>query len=260
MSTSVKDFSKSALGFTKSPLGIIALFIVLVYGFATLAVALGSNLKESLSPLIWFLVLFPVLVFVGFLWLVAKHHNKIYGPSDFKNEDNFLKISMASAISLAIASERHKGKGGRQLTEQERTEAIIQTVSRRSPMESDALRSSWKNRVLWVDDHPENNLHERQALETMGIVFSLALSTQEALELLKTNRFSAIISDVRRKEGDQEGYLLLDQLRASNDKTAFYFYAGSCLPEFKKQVKERGAQGGTDSAQELFDWVMDAVS
>ena len=94
-------FAESALGFTKSPLGIIALFIVLVYGFASLVVGLGDGLSENVVPLIYFMVFFPVLVFIGFLWLVAKHHNKLYGPSDFKNEDNFIKAQMATAASLA---------------------------------------------------------------------------------------------------------------------------------------------------------------
>ena len=56
--TDSKDFAESAKGFTKSPLGIIALFIVLVYGFATIAVTFGSNLKDYVAPLIYFLVLF----------------------------------------------------------------------------------------------------------------------------------------------------------------------------------------------------------
>ena len=65
-----RKFVESALGFTKSPLGIIALFIVLVYGFASLVVGFGSGLSEHVVPLIYFMVFFPVLVFVGFL------HNK----------------------------------------------------------------------------------------------------------------------------------------------------------------------------------------
>ncbi|MEI7227711.1 response regulator, partial [Dickeya dianthicola] len=51
-------FAESAKGFTKSPLGIIALFIVLVYGFASLVVGLGSGLLEHVVPLIYFMVFF----------------------------------------------------------------------------------------------------------------------------------------------------------------------------------------------------------
>ncbi|MDK7838786.1 response regulator, partial [Klebsiella pneumoniae] len=110
---------------------------------------------------------------------------------------------------------------------------------------SNAKRQSkhekWRNRILWVDDRPENNVYERQAFEAQGIEFALALSTDEALELLKTNKFAAIISDMDRKEGAQEGYVLLERLRAMGDKTPFMIYASSDLPEHKRMARERGA-------------------
>ena len=105
-------FAESAKGFTKSPLGIIALFIVLVYGFASLVVGLGQGISEHIAPLIYFMVFFPVIVFFGFLWLVANHHKKLYGPSDFKNEENFMKSQMASVASLAAATAKQPGHEG----------------------------------------------------------------------------------------------------------------------------------------------------
>ena len=97
-----KNFADSAKDFTKSPLGIIALFIVLVYGFATIATTFGKNIENHIDPLIYFLVLFPVVVFAGFLWLVSKHSDKIYGPSDFKNEDNFFRMKTVSYTHLDV--------------------------------------------------------------------------------------------------------------------------------------------------------------
>jgi CheY-like chemotaxis protein len=248
-------FAESALGFTKSPLGIIALFIVLVYGFASLVVGLGSGLSENVIPLIYFMVLFPVLVFIGFLWLVAKHHNKLYGPSDFKNEDNFIKAQMATAASLAAASAKQP-ENSAGVTEMQLRD-IVNVVSN---VPRQLKHEKWRNRILWVDDRPENNVYERQAFEAQGIEFSLALSTNEALELLKTNKFAAIISDMGRKEGAQEGYVLLDKLRAVGDKTPFMIYAASNLPEHKRMARERGAIGSTNRVDELFQTVMGAVT
>mgnify|MGYP001082276658 FL=1 len=62
-----------------------------------------------------------------------------------------------------------------------------------------------------------------------------------------------------RKEGPQEGYVLLDQLRNSGNNTPFVIYAGSNLPEHKRMARERGALGSTSRAQELFQLVMGAV-
>ncbi|MBY0475234.1 MAG: hypothetical protein K2Q13_09275 [Nitrosomonas sp.] len=81
---------------------------------------------------------------------------------------------------------------------------IVSNASRRQ------ITRERKSRGLWVDDRPENNVYERQAFQAQGVEFSLALSTNEALDILKTNKFAVIISDMGRKEGPQEGYVLLD--------------------------------------------------
>lgn len=80
-------------GFAKNPLGIIALFISLVYGFACIVLSTASSNLEPIEriPLIWFLVLFPIIIMLSFLFLVTKHHRKLYGPSDFKDEKIFLE-------------------------------------------------------------------------------------------------------------------------------------------------------------------------
>ena len=259
MSGNIKAFADSAKGFTKSPLGIIALFIVLVYGFATLAVTFGENLKDHITPLIFFLVLFPVIVFVGFLWLVAKHNDKIYGPSDFKNEENFLKMKMSTVASLAAATAKQPDGVNDSKETQKQLDSIVDLVSKTFPPDKKQKLDKRVSRILWVDDRPENNVYERQAFESQGVEFSLALSTNEALEILGDNKYDAIISDMGRKEGPTEGYVLLDKLRKLGYKTPFFIYAGSNLPEHKLMAKEKGAQGSTNRAQELFQMVMDAI-
>jgi hypothetical protein len=82
----------AAKGLARNPLGIVALFIVLVYGFASLVTAFaGSFTSEERLPLIYFLVLFPVVVLAVFAWLVSKHSGKLFAPEDFKNEENFVR-------------------------------------------------------------------------------------------------------------------------------------------------------------------------
>ncbi len=250
-----EKFATSAMGFTKNPLGIIALFIVLVYGFASLVVGFGNELSEHVIPLIYFMVFFPVLVFVGFLWLVARHYNKLYGPSDYQDEDNFIKAQAVTAVSLTAATSK-QSENNDGITENQ-LHAIVNVTS--GTKIKNAYGKS-RNRILWVDDRPENNIYERRAFEAQGIEFSLALSTNEAIELLKTNKFSAIISDMGRKEGPQEGYVLLEKMKLIDDKTPFMIYAGSNLPEHKKMARERGAIGSTGKAEELFQIIMSIIS
>lgn len=114
--------------------------------------------------------------------------------------------------------------------------------------------------ILWVDDRPDNNIHERRAFEALGYRFTLALSTQEALEALRDRRFSAIISDMGRREGPREGYALLKAIRDGGDETPFFIYAGSNAPKHKREAARKGAQGSTNVAQELFELVTQAAS
>ena len=88
----LKEFSDAAISLSRNPLGIIALFIVLVYGVAALVAGASRKLTgEERTPLIWFLALFPCLVLAVFGWLVSRHHDKLYAPSDYKDESHFVK-------------------------------------------------------------------------------------------------------------------------------------------------------------------------
>jgi uncharacterized caspase-like protein/ActR/RegA family two-component response regulator len=116
-----------------------------------------------------------------------------------------------------------------------------------------------RSTVLWVDDRPNNNIHERQALEALGVSFVLAISTEEALEKLNKQRFDAIISDMGRPADTQAGYTLLDKLRSSGDRTPFIIYAGSKTPEHVAEAQRRGAIGCTNNPNELFEMVLLAL-
>lgn len=121
------------------------------------------------------------------------------------------------------------------------------------------LRKASRATVLWVDDRPENNVYERQSLEALGVTFVLALSTEEALQKRKGQRFDAIISDMGRPPDDKAGYTLLQQLRAEGDQTPYVIYAGSNAPEYKAEARKRGAMGCTNRASELFEYVTSAL-
>ncbi len=117
-------------------------------------------------------------------------------------------------------------------------------------------KKSGKRNILWVDDRPENCVYERNILENYGLVFSLALSTRQALQLMEHNDFSVVISDMGRKEGPYEGYTLLKAIRDKNIETPYLIYSNSHKQEHIRLAIERGAQGCTDSASELIQMVL----
>lgn len=93
----------------------------------------------------------------------------------------------------------------------------------------------------------------------MGLRFTLALSTDEAFERLSQAKYASIISDMGRREGPREGYVLPDWLRKEGDRTPLSFYGSSNAPEHKRETREHGGQGCTNNAQELFEMVTRGV-
>lgn len=90
----MENFISNAKGLTKNPLGIIALFVSLIYGFACLVLSTSiSNLHDDSErlPLIWFIIGFPLVILLAFIYLVVKHHEKLYSPSDYRADEAFIQ-------------------------------------------------------------------------------------------------------------------------------------------------------------------------
>jgi len=121
------------------------------------------------------------------------------------------------------------------------------------------LRRIDGSQVLWVDDRPDNNNYERQALEALGVKFVVSTSTDDALGRLRTQTFDAVISDMGRPPDAQAGYTLLDKMRSSGNQTPFVIYAGSRSPEHQAEARRRGAVGCTNNPTELFEMVLSAL-
>jgi CheY-like chemotaxis protein len=250
MDSRVEGFGKVAVGLARNPLGIIALFIVMVYGFACLVTGLtGAFSSVERLPLVYFLVVFPVLVLGVFAWLVSCHNEKLFGPSDYKSEDNYVRMRMSAVASLAVATTKRDTPNT-----EEQIKSMVDMVQSTVSPRSTSVRT-WRNHILWVDDLPDNNVYERKALEAFGMKFTLALSTDEALKKLAAHRFAAVISDMGRREGPREGYVLLDKIRQQGNLVPVFFYASSNAPEHKRETEEHGGQGCTNDAQELFQMV-----
>lgn len=252
MSDPIQRFGDTARRLARNPLGIIALFIVLVYGIASLVtISTGAGAVNERQPLIYFLVFFPVLVLAVFAWLVSKHSDKLYGPSDFTNEDNYMKLVTAASLGAATGKSQSPATD----TDVRKIAESVQFFSAARP----GGTANWRNRILWVDDRPENNTFEQEAFEAIGLRLTMVLSTDEAFEKLAQNKYSVIISDMGRREGSREGYVLLDRLRKEGDLTPLFFYAASNTPDHKQETVEHGGQGCTNNPRDLFEMVTKSV-
>jgi CheY-like chemotaxis protein len=136
----------------------------------------------------------------------------------------------------------------------------LQSAAQDAPGQDEfQVRPRRSKSILWVDDRPDNNFYEREALNRYGIEFELATSTETALNILSNSKFDVIISDMGRPPDSRAGYTLLKAVRERGDATPYFIYAGSRATEHVAEAARRGAQGTTNIADELIHMVLNAV-
>ncbi len=66
-------------------------------GIAGLVLGFSDDLdSDQRWLLLWLIVSLPFAVLGSFLWLVVKHHTKLYSPADFKDQRHFLLLDRKS--------------------------------------------------------------------------------------------------------------------------------------------------------------------
>jgi DNA-binding NtrC family response regulator len=114
--------------------------------------------------------------------------------------------------------------------------------------------------ALWVDDKPDNNRNERQALTALGMGVTVCTSSDAALGLLKTRTFDVVISDMKRPEGTHAGLDLLTAIRATGNQVPYVIYAGTPSASDVADATSRGAFGYTADPSTLLRLVTAAVA
>lgn len=165
------------------------------------------------------------------------------------------KADAADALALAVAARPEPGAAGRDVAQSAHGAKTLVSKMVTPPLLAKAARAL----VLWVDDRPDNNILERQSMESLGIRFVLATSTEQARELARCQNFDVIVSDMARASDARAGYTLLDSLRQAGDTTPFIIYASSSTPEHKLEARQHGALDSTGRPSELFEDVLSAL-
>ena len=91
-----KAIGNDVLRSAKNPIGVIGSFLVLVEAIAAFVIVQSSLPEKLNSILVLFIVFFPCIVLFVFYLLVTKHHEKLYSPSDYKDEKNFVNTYNSS--------------------------------------------------------------------------------------------------------------------------------------------------------------------
>ncbi len=110
-------------------------------------------------------------------------------------------------------------------------------------------------RVLWVDDHPENNAVEKGHLEGRKIAVYQVATSEEALALLSMYEYRAVISDMNRHGKPLAGLDLVREMRARGDATPFILYTIVPSAAQRSLLVEAGGQHAAVTPDELYSAV-----
>lgn len=96
----MSDSGQGSTGLVRNPLTLIAVFAGVAEVAAT--VALPQLPESTQAVFVWFVMLFPSLLVVLFFIVLWNRHHVLYAPSDFKEDDSFVKILPASQKDLEV--------------------------------------------------------------------------------------------------------------------------------------------------------------
>ena len=238
MENTHKSFNDTSVKLSRNPLGIIALFIVLVYGIAGLLLGYSIKFLSYIERLlmIGFLVFFPLIVLIVFYFLVTRHNEKLYSPQDFRTDDAFFK--KASPKEQAVKLVEESFETGRNQSDNH-TDA---------PHEVDEKEISTAGQTETIQNSqnpeqflPDNNLRldaQRSTLERVAHAEELALENIELKYRTLVHRGyklpNGYVADGYFK--DYNGNTCLVEVKFIESKNAMRFIRDRVLPRLFEQL------------------------
>jgi hypothetical protein len=197
---------------TKNPLGIIALFIFLIYSIASLvlSVSAGSLSQGQKWVFILFLVVFPLLVLGSFVWLVANHAVKLYSPSDFRDDVSYVQLNH----KMQIVEVKQQAA---EIDPRGNVQAALRVIPVLASMEQIETAKSVAKAFLKVGRHADGLL----LFEEIGRLFKSNMEVQSKLHAYK----SYCMMGLGRYS---EAQYLLEQLQVESPQQ-FDFWPGMAL-------------------------------
>ena len=116
-------------------------------------------------------------------------------------------------------------------------------VSEKSEHSNQNNNATKYNRILWVDDYPNNNSTIMYLFEKRNVHFDIAINTQQGIERFENESYNMIITDMGRKnESDTAGITLIKELRKLNCNIPIVvFTSRSAVQKYGQTALEYGA-------------------
>lgn len=111
-------------------------------------------------------------------------------------------------------------------------------------------------RVLWVDDHPQNNTVEKRFLEARKVAVYQVGTSEDALALLAMYEYGAVISDMNRNDRPLAGLELVAEMRRRRDRTPYIVYTVVPSAAQRRLVADAGGQRAVATSAELYQAIL----
>ena len=212
-----------------------------------------SFLQVIIWPLVVLLIAFylrkPIKKFIG----EVNEINLKAGPAEILAKSK--KEEIAASLGAATTQVQDSDPDVKQPPTTESTRDIVKLVNQ--TVTPQTIQNLAGVSILWVDDKPSNNTFIRHALETLGIRFTICISTDDAIKELKSSSFDAIISDMSRPPDFHAGFTLLEKLKQMKINIPFIIYArGGNKPQFKEEALNKGAYDSASGPQGLYKTIV----
>ncbi|MEU4199739.1 P-loop NTPase fold protein [Streptomyces sp. NPDC045470] len=130
-----------------------------------------------------------------------------------------------------------------------------------SPRPAAAVEPFTSRTILWVDDHPENNVTLAAWFRGEGATVETAVDSRSADAAIAARTPSLIISDIARGSDGRAGFTHVEALRREQRYTGpVVFYAGRVTPARQDTARALGALGVAADGDELLRLVRSAFA
>jgi CheY-like chemotaxis protein len=208
---------------------------------------------EAASKLAW-----PILAAVV-LWRLYPSIRKIIESRGFTVKIGEMEVTVQEAsdqLRTQVEDLQEKVSALRQQMEGQ-AQPVAATALLGEPAEVQPIE-----RILWVDDNPEDNAYEIAKLRNDGYQIVQAVSTDSAMHVLLSGRLGvdAVISDMGRHEGGQHqpraGLNFIKEAREAGVQVPIFIYASpGAIERNQEELLDAGGNGATSSALELFELI-----
>src|SRR5262249_54072513 len=111
-------------------------------------------------------------------------------------------------------------------------------------------------RILWIDDHPANNITIERNLTSRGAQVAAALNIDEAVAKVPFLRPNVVVSDVERDGVEDAGFVDAERLRRHlGYEHPILFYTSHVGPEHQRRIRALAPASITVNGSELVEWI-----